>query len=753
MRLAALLAAVSMHHAAAEPIAYFSEPQLARGQALQPEWTLISPASGVQIKCYFANLFRAAPWPKSGGFCYFHNIKADAASAALLLPDDFVLAPRTPHPMDDNAARKVVVGEGAHKWGTEDHAEQKWGQVIGRGLSSVLGNTFYDASGMRGGLAFKNVSATDPRLCPSHARSDKTVLMTPMGDPTSMKHWAVSAMAAFSLNLHLKHDFGLPHLTHMLAGHSNRTGQNAWVDFMRSALPRAAGVEVLPGNTLNEKITSSKRKEALLPKRVPGWAQQCFDGVIVGVGAGHSIDPLWLLDRSDTLRLRRTLARAILAYASPAAAPVANAKAPPSTPPRKSLTPPQTASLRVLAETSIAKAKRLVQQTDATQLNVLIVNRKKRRLGNAPEIVEALKADVAAKEGRTCSGLAGECDLSWRLSSINHTRMEGASAAEQVRTWLDGPNVVIVPHGAGSTHATYLPPCSVVLEVVPNMYPQFSFLVPTMRAGVHMLYLYEASTVGNPMLSCLNTSKPTSGRSFARLARNNPVMTVDTSLLVQMVHRGSFLRKRCLANFPNIEFNPHERLLQTGLAKAGAKRHWATIPRMVAPQEAIGAHFDVPIIATGPGVTKALADAPRSLAARDAAWPCRTWMPHSEITGPPCIPPSLEPRKLLHTYATLRGPKLPSACADTCGSAANPGTTAGIVPPTNEEACRVCLHASVTSEVIAQHTTPSDPSYRKEIATRTTCRGSREQEKGSKHPPQVKDGIALYRAALVAAAR
>ena len=72
------------------------------------------------------------------------------------------------------------------------------------------------------------------------------------------------------------------------------------------------GVEVLPGLTLNDKQTAGKRRDALLPRRVPSWAQQCFNGVAVGIGAGHSIDPLWFLDRRDNLELRRVLARAVL---------------------------------------------------------------------------------------------------------------------------------------------------------------------------------------------------------------------------------------------------------------------------------------------------------------------------------------------------------------------------------------------------------------------------------------------------------
>ena len=63
---------------------------------LQPDWLATSVSSGVKIGCYFANVYRAAPWPKSGGFCVFHNMRADAKSAALMLPDDLVITRPTP---------------------------------------------------------------------------------------------------------------------------------------------------------------------------------------------------------------------------------------------------------------------------------------------------------------------------------------------------------------------------------------------------------------------------------------------------------------------------------------------------------------------------------------------------------------------------------------------------------------------------------------------------------------------------------
>ena len=37
------------------------------------------------------------------------------------------------------------------------------------------------------------------------------------------------------------------------------------------------------------------------------------------------------------------------------------------------------------------------------------------------------------------------------------------------------------------------------------------------------------------------------------------------------------LRRRCLANYPSIEYSPHERLQQNGLSLAGASARWDKI--------------------------------------------------------------------------------------------------------------------------------------------------------------------------------
>lgn len=730
MRALLLCAAISVR--ADDPVAYMHDAagdDFNWAQPLQPDFSLESRGSGVRISCYFANLYRAAPWPKSGGFCFLRNIVASAEHNAILLPDDLRIVPRAPHPADDPEPQNY---------------DAKWSHVLGAKLSTVLANTFADASGMRGGLRFKNVSAGDPELCSlADARpSRRTVLLTPLGDPTSMKHWAVAAFAAFSLHLHLKADYGLPRLTHLLGGSSNRSGVNAWVDFMRAALPPAIGATVLPGNALNEKVTSSKRKEGLRPPRVPAWAQRCFNGVIVGVGGGHSVDPMWLLDRTDTLRLRRTLARHILAVTSTPRTPLRAASP---------LGASHRASLRTLAQQSMSRAKRAVREADPAALRVLLVNRKRRRIGNAEDIVNALTRDAAAPERRTCAPLSGACDLSWRVASINHTRMEGASAAEQVRTWLDGPNVVIVPHGAGSTHATYLPPCSVVIEVVPNMYPQFSFLVPTMRAGVHMLYLYEASALGNQPLTCLGGKD--AGRT--RLARADPVMHVHTPMLLQLMHRGAHLRKRCLAHFPDVEYNPHERILQTSLATSAASSHFKHLPRLLGAQEALQFHAVIPTVATGPGVTAARARSAESRAALTAAWPCRTHMNHGVGAPAACLPTPVRSPQVLQAYAAARGGALHPSCAATCGVSAEGRVLRGAVSSAvSEEQCRRCLHANVAREVLAQHSTrPAEPrGYGMELAKRNRCDRASVAigiSKSAKLPPIAPHGVALYRAAVV----
>ena len=206
-----------------------------------------------------------------------------------------------------------------------------------------------------------------------------------------------------------------------------------------------------------------------------------------------------MLDRGDALHLRRVLARAVLSSTAAASMPTQ-----------------QSMAMRRLVEQSDKQATR---EEDPAALRVLIVNRRKRRIGNVNELVRAIRHDADSPLQRRCLPLSGACDLGWHVHSIQHTLMEGMSAPEQVSggdnmsppvqyqgrvplwalvhsaalvhlsqtstpngnlyplsryfpcalcylpllqvaMWLGGPNVVIVPHGAGSTHATYLPPVS-----------------------------------------------------------------------------------------------------------------------------------------------------------------------------------------------------------------------------------------------------------------------------------------------------
>lgn len=460
----------------------------------------------------------------------------------------------------------------------------------------------------------------------------------------------------------------------------------------------------------------------MVPRRVPHWAQQCFNGVIIGIGGGHSVDPLWMLDRGDALHLRRVLARAVLSSTAAASMPTQ-----------------QSMAMHRLVEQSDKQATR---EEDPAALRVLIVNRRKRRIGNVNELVRAIRHDADSPLQRRCLPLSGACDLGWHVHSIQHTLMEGMSAPEQVAMWLGGPNVVIVPHGAGSTHATYLPPCSVVIEVIPNMYPQFSFLIPTMRAGSHMLYLYETSALGNPHLTCLNSSS-----GVARVARGDPVMHVHAPLLLQLIHRGAALRRRCLAHYPEIEFYPHERMMQVGLAKLGAASRWASIPRLKGAQEAIQYHHAVPTIATGPGVTNAQAQTVSSLAAREAFRSCHTYMQHGARAGHECTPTMLEPRAILQAYAALRGGKLPHSCSSLCGVTEG-GDIAKSTSSVAEESCSACLHKAVVTELLVEHKIPVVSKQDTRWQTRCTSRGTAAAR--SSAPPVTKHPrFALYRAALV----
>ena len=49
---------------------------------------------------------------------------------------------------------------------------------------------------------------------------------------------------------------------------------------------------------------------------------------------------------------------------------------------------------------------------------------------------------LTAPERRACASLAGTCDVAWRAAHVSHTFMEGMPATEQVRAWLDRPDVL-----------------------------------------------------------------------------------------------------------------------------------------------------------------------------------------------------------------------------------------------------------------------------------------------------------------------
>ena len=157
-----------------------------------------------------------------------------------------------------------------------------------------------------------------------------------------------------------------------------------------------------------------------------------------------------------------------------------------------------------LASLTREAAIQSVKTSDPAALRVLIVNRKTRSIGNPHELGDAIQKSAPTK--RVCAPFPADfganCDMDWHAESVEIVKMEDLSARGQIRTVLDGPNVLVVPHGAGTVHATYLQPCSVVIEVMPYGYPQWSFTAPTMRSGSYILYLAETTALGNPALTC-----------------------------------------------------------------------------------------------------------------------------------------------------------------------------------------------------------------------------------------------------------
>merc|ERR1711871_1721400 len=99
------------------------------------------------------------------------------------------------------------------------------------------------------------------------------------------------------------------------------------------------------------------------------------------------------------------------------------------------------------------------------------------------------------------------------------------------------------------------------------------------------------------------------------------------------------MRRCCLAHYPEVEFLPHERIQQTGHFLTGDADKWKSLPQLLSAQEANQFDYEVPIIATGPGVTPKIAAMPSSIAARNAIWQCRTHVQHGRLkAGHPCRP-------------------------------------------------------------------------------------------------------------------
>ena len=75
---------------APEQIVYFKEGLPT--PHLQPDWLATSVSSGIKIGCYFANVYRAAPWPKSGGFCVFQFWSREGRAARRAPPRDALIS-------------------------------------------------------------------------------------------------------------------------------------------------------------------------------------------------------------------------------------------------------------------------------------------------------------------------------------------------------------------------------------------------------------------------------------------------------------------------------------------------------------------------------------------------------------------------------------------------------------------------------------------------------------------------------------
>ena len=542
-------------------VLYVHEPHRPEGKPLRPSWrvTTRKGKGSTRLGCWEQNVFRAAPWPKTGGFCFLHNVRADKQTGAILLPKSL-----TPSTTDMSGAKSIFA---AH-------------------MPDILNGT-RAVDHQRGSVRFTKVEDDNPGLCNAHQTAARTVLITPVRAQSSLKHWAVTVLAAFSLNRHLQSTFALPPLTHLVHAPTDGKAATKWSVAFWRALTRA---KALPPGAL-----SSFRGPGM-PS--PAWAaESCFNAIFVGIGGGHTMDPLWVLDRTDILALRSILALEV--------------------------------GLPRLASLTREAAIQSVKTSDPAALRVLIVNRKTRSIGNPHELGDAIQKSAPTK--RVCAPFPADfganCDMDWHAESVEIVKMEDLSAHGQIRTVLDGPNVLVVPHGAGTVHATYLQPCSVVIEVMPYGYPQWSFTAPTMRSGSYILYLAETTALGNPALTCqkpksslLNSTCAVTGlhpRDKASwgpchfIARAKPVMQVDPAMLLQLVHRAAHLRRSCMINYPEIELLPHEVMMKQALLKMSERHARVTtssgLPLVYAGQEAWQLHVPVPMIATGHGISKKMA--------------------------------------------------------------------------------------------------------------------------------------------------
>ena len=672
------------------PVLYVHENRTA-GAVLQPDWQAVSPSTGTRILCFTPNMLRASPWPKSGGFCYFEGIRADPKSQAIMLPSDFQL--KTHHPNLDSEAQRSL----------------PWRSILGR---VDMGNGVA-MSATRGGMRFINVSVNDPRLCDNRQRVKDNppkmrVQLTPLGDPKSLPHWSVAMFAAFSLQLHLSNDFGLPSLTHVFANDHGK-GSYDWVTFLRETLSKSAGLTVLD-----------------TPLHIAGhdkWSQlrECFDGTVVGIGAGYSYDPLWFLAPTDVLQLRRVLAQALI---------------------KKGVLGDDSGGLQGIAKRKMSAAIAALVDRDPVELHVHVMNRVKRSIGNVAELADAIRFSSSNPMLRKCvSGFSGECDLSWR-ATVETTNMEQLSAVQQISSYVgaSSPNIFIVPHGAGTTHVSYLEPCSVVIEVVPYNYPQYSFMMPTLRSGSFMLYMVESTALGNPSLHCPrpfrnNASYPYPFTHFVpasclkesackRTARGNPTLHADPELVLQLIHRGAYLRRRCLAHFPNIEFLPNElgerdmlsesswltsfrsakgearssgSLLDPSNVRAWRRYITGSPPLVSAWQHAPQLHYEWPTVATGVGVSEA--DAARSLVQYgkecirpEAGIPKGFSIPGQTLDKghAGCGYRELGRAALLAGYASLHR-SLPPSCSALCKQQ--------LTEPNRMDQCERCLHRAAVVEL------------------------------------------------------